>query len=76
MKTKIQTAVRLDQELLKSLKDKAKADHRSLNNYIEMVLQKDVGKVLNATTLAALKEAKDETDLESIDDFHSFFEKI
>lgn len=32
---KIQTAFRLEEELLKDLKKLAKADNRSLNNYVE-----------------------------------------
>ena len=38
MSTKVQTAVRLDKQLLEALKEKAKADHRSLNNYIEKLV--------------------------------------
>ncbi len=53
MSTKIQTAVRLDKDLLEALKEKAKADHRSLNNYIEKLLHKDVGSIPNDATKAA-----------------------
>ena len=37
-KMKIQTAFRFDEELLDLLKEKAKANKRSLNNYIEFVM--------------------------------------
>ena len=76
MSSKVQTAIRLTPNLLDALKEKAKADHRSLNNYIEMVLKQDVGNIPNATTIEAIEEAKDKSKLERIDDIDSFFDNF
>ncbi|HET7361373.1 MAG TPA: hypothetical protein VFI78_05510 [Salinimicrobium sp.] len=73
MSTKVQTAIRLNQNLIDALKEKAKADQRSLNNYIEMVLRRDIGNIPNAETIAAIEEAQDESKLETIDDVKGFF---
>lgn len=42
--SKIQTAFRFDEQLLDLVKEKAKAQRRNLNNYIEGLLIKDVWK--------------------------------
>jgi len=76
MNTKVQTAIRLNSDLLEALKEKAKADQRSLNNYIEMVLKRDVGNIPNATTIEAIEEAKDKSKLERIDDIDKFFDNF
>ncbi len=76
MNTKVQTAIRLNSDLLEALKEKAKADQRSLNNYIEMVLKRDVGNIPNATTIEAIDEAKDKSKLERIDDIDKFFDNF
>ena len=75
MSTKIQTAVRLDKNLLEALKEKAKADHRSLNNYIENLLYQDVGYIPNETTKAAIEEAR-EGNLERIENLEDWLEKL
>lgn len=76
MSTKVQTAIRLNQDLLDALKEKAKADQRSLNNYIEMVLKRDVGNIPNASTIEAIEEAQDRSKLERVDDIDSFFDNF
>ena len=63
-------------ELLKNDKEKAKADQRSLNNYIEMVLKRDVGNIPNASTIEAIEEAQDRSKLERVDDIDSFFDNF
>ena len=75
MSTKIQTAVRLDKQLLEALKEKAKADHRSLNNYIEKLLYQDVGHIPNQATKAAIEEAR-ESHLERIENLDDWLEKL
>ena len=67
MATKIQTTVRLDKDLLEALKEKAMADNRSLNNYIEKLLYQDVGHLPNQKTKDAMVEAQ-KGNLESIED--------
>lgn len=75
MATKIQTAVRLNKDLLEALKEKAKADKRSLNNYIEKLLYEDVGNIPNETTISAVDEAR-KGNLERIEDLDQWLEKL
>lgn len=75
MGTKIQTAVRLHKDLIEALKEKAKADNRSLNNYIEKLLYQDVGYMPNQNTKAALEEGQ-KGNLEKIDDLDKWLENL
>ena len=61
-----QTAFRLSNELLRRLKIEARKQNRSLNNYVESVLMDAVYRVPNRETLAAMEEAGEETNLETI----------
>lgn len=77
MKTsKVQTAFRFDEELIELVKEKAKAEHRSLNNYIEYLLFKDVGNIPNEETKKAIADAREVKNLEIIEDLDSFLESI
>ena len=77
MKTsKIQTAFRFDEELIELVKAKAKAQHRSLNNYIEFLLYNDVGNIPNAATKSAISDARKGKNVEEIQDLDSFLESI
>jgi len=77
MKTsKVQTAFRFDEELIELVKEKAKAQHRSLNNYIEFLLFKDVGNIPNEETKKAISDAREDKNLENIEDLDSFLESI
>ena len=62
-----QTAFRLSSELLDKLKEAAGRENRSLNNYVESVLMDVVYSNPNKLTLAAMKEARDNNKLESLD---------
>jgi hypothetical protein len=73
---KVQTAFRLDRDLLERIKEKAKAQKRSLNNYVEYLLYKDVGDIPNETTEKAIEEARRGEDLESIDDLDTFLDQL
>ena len=73
---KIQTPLRFNKELLALVKEKAKAEKRSLNNYIEHLLYKDVGNLPNEETIKAIKEASSNMELEPITDLTSWLEKI
>ncbi len=55
---KVQTAFRFDKELLELVKEKAKAQRRSLNNYLEILMLKDVGDIPNDDTKQAIEEAR------------------
>ena len=61
-----QTAFRLSNELLIRLKIEARKQNRSLNNYVESVLMDAVYRVPNRETLAAMEEAREEKNLETI----------
>ena len=62
-----QTAFRLSTSLLNKLREAAERENRSLNNYVESVLMDAVNSNPNKLTLAAMKEARENRDLETID---------
>lgn len=67
-------SLRLNSKLLATLKERAKASNRSLNNYVENVLFDAVYYEPNETTIAAIEEARSEKELETLDldNFKSF----
>ncbi|MFN4762886.1 hypothetical protein ACKGJN_07175 [Gillisia sp. Q332] len=73
---KVQTAFRLEKELVDELKQQAKNNKRSLNNYVELILSKVVEKQLNDETIAALEEAVNSKELEPITDIDKFLDSI
>ena len=73
---KVQTAFRLDKDLLERIKEKAKAQKRSLNNYVEYLLYKDVGDIPNETTEAAIEEGRHGQDLDSLEDLDAFLDDL
>jgi len=62
-----QTAFRLNEDLLNSLRLAAKNENRSLNNYVENALMEIVSRKSNKVTLEAIKEAKEDKNLETLD---------
>ena len=64
---KKQTAFRFSEDLLKRLKIRARKENRSLNNYVEKVLMDVVYDEPNEETKVAIKEAKENKDLETLD---------
>ena len=73
---KIQTALRFDKELLDMIKEKAKAQRRSLNNYIENLLYQEVGNIPNEETKKAIHEALNNKDLKPIKNLDEFLEEL
>ncbi len=73
---KIQTALRFDKELLDMIKEKAKAQRRSLNNYIENLLYQEVGNIPNEETKKAIHEALNNKDLKPIENLDKFLEEL
>ena len=73
-----QTAFRLSTELLKRLKIEARKQNRSLNNFVESVLMDAVYRTPNAKTAAAVKEARENENLETInlDNLEEFIESL
>ena len=76
--TRTQTAFRLSTELLNRLKVEARKQNRSLNNFVESVLMDAVYRTPNATTMAAVKEAREDKNLETInlDNLEEFIESL
>ena len=65
--TKVQTAFRLDKDLIIRLKMKAKKENRSLNNYVETVLMDIAYNEPNDETIAAIEEARSEKPVDKLD---------
>lgn len=61
------TAFRLNSDLLDMLKNAAKREHRSLNNYVECLLMDIMYKEPNEETQAAIKEARLGKGLKEVD---------
>ena len=71
---KVQTAFRLDKDLINRLKAKAKKANRSLNNYVETVLMDIVYDEPNDETVSAIEEVRsgkplERLDVDNLDDF-------
>lgn len=64
---KVQTAFRLNKDLIRRLKMKAKKENRSLNNYVETVLMDIVYNDPNDETIAAIEEARSGKPMEKLD---------
>ncbi|MEQ8714218.1 MAG: hypothetical protein RIC80_14450 [Cyclobacteriaceae bacterium] len=73
---KVQTAFRFDKELLDMVREKAAAEKRSLNNYIEYLLYKEVGDIPNETTHQAIEDARVSKGLKPIEDVDQFLEDL
>ena len=73
---KVQTAFRLEKELIEELKEQAKRNKRSLNNYVELILSKVVEKEPNDETIEAIEEAMNSKDLKPISDVDKFLDSI
>ena len=73
---KVQTAFRLDEQLIEDLKNEAKRHKRSLNNYVELVLSKIVEKKPNSETVQAINDALEDRNLERISDVDDFLNSM
>lgn len=67
---------RFDEEIIELIKEKAKAQSRSLSNYIEWLMRNDVGKIPNDETKAALEEVMSGKELEEIRDIDDFMDNL
>lgn len=61
-----QTAFRLSCDLLDKLKEAATRENRSLNNYVESVLMDVVYNNPNNLTIKAMREARENRELETL----------
>ena len=73
-----QTAFRHRTDLLDRLKVAAKKENRSLNNFVESVLLDAVYREPNEETLTAMKDAKENGNLETLDldNFEKYVESL
>ena len=73
-----QTAFRLRTDLLDRLKVAAKKENRRLNNFVESVLLDAVYREPNEETLTAMKDAKGNGNLETLDldNFEKYVETL
>ena len=73
-----QMAFRLRTDLFDRLKVAAKKENRSLNNYVESVLLDAVYREPNEETLTAMKDAKENWNLETLDldNFEKYVESL
>ena len=76
--SRTQTAFRLSNELLKRLKIEARKQNRSLNNFVESVLMDAVYRTPNPKTMAAVNEARENDNLETVnlDNLEGFIESL
>ena len=65
--SKVQTAFRFNEDLIRRLKIKAKKENRSLNNYVETVLMDIAYDEPNDETIEAIEEARSGKALEKLD---------
>ena len=73
-----QTSFRLSEDLLARLQVEAKRHNRSLNNLVESILMAFVADRPNKPTLAAMREAEESNDLETlaINNFRNFVDSL
>ena len=73
---KVKTTLIFDEELLALVKEKAKFQKRSLNNYIEYLLYFDVGNIPNEETVKAIEDARNNINLEVIEDLDIYLKNL
>jgi hypothetical protein len=69
---KIQTAFRFEKEFIQKLKEQAKIEKRSLNNFVEVILADYIDNIPNDVTISALKDVMSGTDLSKIDNLDEY----
>lgn len=62
-----QTSFRLSTDLIDRLREAARKENRSLNNFVESVLMDTVYRKPNTVTLDAMREAESGKELETLD---------
>ncbi|MFK5974072.1 MAG: hypothetical protein QM485_12445 [Flavobacteriaceae bacterium] len=67
---------RFDEDLINRIREKAKAQKRSLTNYLEVLMAKDVGNIPNEETKKAIAEVLEGKKLEEIKDIDSFMDAL
>lgn len=73
---KDQITLRFNRELLEILKEKAATENRSLNNYIEHLLYREMENIPNKETKKAIHEARNSINLQPIDELNKFLDDL
>ncbi|MCG2429966.1 hypothetical protein [Aequorivita xiaoshiensis] len=73
---RIQTAFRLDKELLDAAKKKAKSQKRSLNNYIEVLLHKDLENYLNNASNESNYDVENDADINAVQSYDKWIKSL
>jgi len=73
---RVQTAFRLDKELLDAAKKKAKSQKRSLNNYIEVLLHKDLENYLNNAPEESNFDSEMEADINAVQSYDKWIKSL
>lgn len=70
--------LRLNSDLLDTLKSAAKCEHRSLNNFVECILRNVIYSEPNEETKAAIEEARAGKNLKKVDmsSFENFMKSL
>ncbi|WP_271392193.1 hypothetical protein [Aequorivita sinensis] len=73
---RVQTAFRLDKELLDAAKKKAKSQKRSLNNYIEVLLHKDLENYLNNASEESNYDSEMDADVNAVQSYDKWIKSL
>lgn len=73
---RVQTAFRLDKELLEAAKKKAKSQKRSLNNYIEVLLHKDLENYLNNASEESNFDSEMDADINAVQSYDKWIKSL
>lgn len=73
---RVQTAFRLDKELLDAAKKKAKSQKRSLNNYIEVLLHKDLENYLNNVSEESNFDSEMDADINAVQSYDKWIKSL
>lgn len=73
---RVQTAFRLDKELLDAAKKKAKSQKRSLNNYIEVLLHKDLENYLNNASEESNYDSENDADVNAVQSYDKWIKSL
>ncbi|WP_313112379.1 hypothetical protein [Aequorivita sediminis] len=73
---RVQTAFRLDKELLDAAKKKAKSQKRSLNNYIEVLLHKDLENYLNNASEESNFDSEMDADINAVQSYGKWIKSL
>ncbi|WP_271423737.1 hypothetical protein [Aequorivita sinensis] len=73
---RVQTAFRLDKELLDAAKKKAKSQKRSLNNYIEVLLHSDLENYLNNAPEESNYDSEMDADVNAVQSYDKWIKSL